>query len=135
MELLTYPKNEYLLDASLESLHAESSAWLKELDFWNDELAFFYKILHHKEIRNAFPAEEVAGMDQQLIRISSEEMVRVRSGVESHERLLISALKSGSMAEEQVYRETHRKLHREVYELGSMIRSFKKDVFAFYGEL
>jgi hypothetical protein len=41
MELLTSQKMEYLLDASLQALHAESLEWIQEIDFWKDEMIFF----------------------------------------------------------------------------------------------
>lgn len=132
MELLTYPKNEYLLGASLDTLHVESQDWLKELEFWSDEMAFFYKLLHKKESSDAFPPRDLAAIEKALIRIDSEELRRVREGVLSHERLLSSVVKSTSMAEEQVYRETHRNLYSEMFNLNQLIRAFKKDVFSFY---
>jgi len=132
MELLNYPKNEYLLDASLDSLHTQSQEWLKTLEFWSDEMSFFYKLLHSRESREAFPALDLAAIDKVLIKINSEELDSLRQGVISHERLLSSILKSTSVAEEQVYRETHRRLHEEMFRLERTIRSVKKEVFDFY---
>ncbi|MEX1241084.1 MAG: hypothetical protein WEB30_15275 [Cyclobacteriaceae bacterium] len=134
MELLTHRKNDYLLDASFDTLHGESKDWLKELEFWSDEMAFFYKLLHKKGPGEAFPAKDLAAIEKALIRINGEVLDRVRTGVLSHERLLSSILKSTSMTEEHVYRETHRRLHAEMYNLNALIRSFKKDVFEFYSE-
>ena len=132
MELLTDPKNEYLLDASLDSLHAESQNWLKELEFLGDEMAFFYKLLHKKESKKGFPAKDIADLEKALVKLNTEKVDRARTGVLSHERLLSSIIKSTSMAEEQVYREAHRKLHAELSELQPLVRSFKKAVFDFY---
>lgn len=134
MELLTFPKNEYLLDASLEDLHSQSQEWIKEIDFWNDEIAFFYKLLHKKETKNVFPARELAEIEKTLIRINSEDMLRLRNEVLNHERLLSTLIRSTSLSEEQVYREAHRRLYRDMYKLNELIRSFKKSVFAFYTE-
>jgi hypothetical protein len=134
MELLTFPKNEYLLDASLEDLHSQSQEWIKEIDFWNDEISFFYKLLHKKETNNVFPARELAEIEKTLIRINSEDMLRLRDEVLNHERLLSTLIRSTSLSEEQVYREAHRRLYRDMYKLNDLIRSFKKSVFSFYTE-
>lgn len=134
MELLTFPKNEYLLDASLEDLHAQSQAWMKEIDFWNDEIAFFYKLLRKKEVKDVFPARELAEIEKTLIRINSDDMLRLRDEVLNHERLLSTLIRSTSLDEEQVYREAHRRLYRDMYKLSELIRSFKKSVFSFYTE-
>lgn len=134
MELLTFPKNEYLLDASLEDLHAQSQEWMKEIDFWNDEIAFFYKLLRKKEVKDVFPARELAEIEKTLIRINSDDMLRLRDEVLNHERLLSTLIRSTSLDEEQVYREAHRRLYRDMYKLSELIRSFKKSVFSFYTE-
>jgi hypothetical protein len=134
MELLAYPKNDYLLDASLDTLHAESQDWLKDMEFWADEMTFFYKLLRKKETSEAFPANDLAAMEKAVIKINSDELGNVRSDVLSHERLLSSVMKSTSMAEEQVYREAHRRLHSEMHNLNALIRSFKKEVFDFYSK-
>ena len=132
MELLTHPKSEYLLAASLEDLHAQSQEWLKELGFWSDEMAFFYKLLHKKETRNIFPPKDLAEIEKVLIGINSDQLLSLRAGVLSHERLLSSVIKSTSLAEEQVYRETHRKLLGDMRDLDMVIRAFKNSVFSFY---
>ena len=36
METAPYPDTKYLLDVSIDALHAESLRWLKEIDFWRD---------------------------------------------------------------------------------------------------
>lgn len=131
MELLTYPKTEYLLDASLESLHQESLEWLKEIAFWADEMSFFFTLLHKKEVREAFPTKELAALEKELIRIHGDKLDAARSMVESHERTLASVLKTTSLQAEESYRETHRRLLMEVYGMQSLIRDFKKAVFDF----
>jgi hypothetical protein len=129
MELLAIPKTEYLLDASLESLHQESQEWIREIEFWDDELTFFYKLLRQKESKRSFPPEDLAVIEKELVRINAEKMEPVRNGVLSHERLLSSVARSESLNEERVYREAHRRLLMEVLGLYGTIREFKKRVF------
>lgn len=131
MELLGYAKTDYLLDATLDTLHKESVAWLKELDFLGDEMAFFYKLLHNKKLSNAFPSAEVAEIDKALVKLNAENLDKVKNGVENHERQLAVIFKSTLSAEEQVYRESHRKLLLDMHDLHEEVRAFKKKVFSF----
>jgi hypothetical protein len=131
---LNYPKTDYLLDASLESLHAQSIEWLNELEFWSDEMTFFYRMLHHKKLSKTFPTSQVAEIDKQIVWLNGEALNKVKTGVSSHERLLAAAYKSSSLAEEQVYREAHRKLRNDMSALDNVIRAFKKKLFSFIEE-
>ena len=133
MELLKYPKTEYLLDASLGTLHEESLAWLKELAFWAEEISFFYKLVHTKKFSGVFPSPDVAEIDQELVRLHGEKLEKLRSGVASHEQLLASVYRSASLAEEQVYREAHKKLLSEIFAMHEEIRTFKRKLFSFAG--
>jgi len=72
MDLLTNPQTSYLLQADLASLHKESHSWLSEIEFWEDELAFFYTLLHSKLLRQAYPTEEIASLDKRLVSINSD---------------------------------------------------------------
>lgn len=131
MELLGYGKTDYLLDASLGTLHNESVAWLKELDFLEDEMAFFYKLLHNEKFSNAFPSAEVAEIDKALVKLNAENLDKVKDAVENHERQLAVVFKSALPGEEQVYRESHRRLLIDMHNLDEEFRSFKKKVFSF----
>jgi hypothetical protein len=131
---LSYPKTDYLLDATLETLHKESAAWLKELDFWADELSFFYKLLHSHRLSGAFPSAEMAGIDKALISLSAENIETLRIRLRGHERQLADLFKPASSEEEQSYRAAHRMLYADMYKLHSDIRTFKQKLFLFVGD-
>jgi hypothetical protein len=131
MELLSYPKTDYLLEGSLESFHGESMAWLNELAFWSDELAFYYKLLHKNKSKEAFPSRELAEIEKELVKLSSEKIDKVKLVVASHERSLSSVMKSTSLSEEHSYRDAHLKLLGDMHNLHLDIRTFKKNIFAF----
>lgn len=131
MELLNYPNTDYLLDASLESLHAQSVEWLNELGFWRDEMTFFYHMLRNKRFAKAFPALEMAEIEKELVKLNGEQLDKVKTGVASHERLLAAVYKSASLPAETVYRESHRILLSDMHALNDGIRNFKKKLFSF----
>lgn len=130
MELLTNPKAEYLLGESLELLHAESREWLSEIDFCSEEMSCYYKLLHKNVPILGFPTKELAEMEKKMISISSEELTKVKSRVERHERELAALMKVTSSTEEYEYRHQHRVLVNDMYALRGSIRKFKEALFA-----
>lgn len=131
MELISITKTDHLLNASLESLHAESREWLNEIDFWNEEMSFFYKLIHLREPRISFPTANLASLEKEMIQITSEDLLRLKSEVESHERSLSALVKNNSLGEEREYREKHRNLLADMYNIQFRIRKFKSSVFSF----
>ena len=131
MELLINPQTSYLLQADLASLHAESKSWLEEIDFWQDESAFLFKLLHSKLASDAFPPAEISGFDKKLISINTDSAENLKAKVQDHERALAMALQSTSMSDEDSYRTTHRDLRVKMIEANMIIRNFKKEVYAF----
>jgi len=132
MKTLMSANTEYLLNASMESLHAESVNWKSELAFWGDELVFFYKLLKGKESTDAFPSLPIANAEKELMKLNSDWLLKIREGVTSHEKHLATVLRSPtySRMDEDVFRETHGKLLMEMIELENQIRSFKRKLFA-----
>ena len=131
MELLMYPKTDYLLNTSLESLHAESREWLREIDFWKDEMAFFYNLIHEKSKGKAFPQAEAAAFERELLEVNTNKLDSLRNQVRSHEQALSTLFTATVLQEEEKYRETHRKLLQEMYDCHLVIRNFKKNIFSY----
>lgn len=131
MELLGNPKTTYLLDASLETLHSESREWLNEIAFWNEEMAFFYKLIHLREPHIAFPTAGLADLEKKLIQITSEQLGKLKAAVEGHEHILGMLIRNNSFGEEREYRDAHRSLLGQVHEQQGIIKDFKKNVFSF----
>jgi uncharacterized protein YigA (DUF484 family) len=131
MELLMNSKTDYLLEASLESLHAESTEWLSEIDFWSDEMTFFYRLLRKNQSNKAFPTAELAAVEMELVSLTSDKVNKLRNDIQSHERALSAVMRNTSSGEEEGYREKHRQLVMDIYETHNLIRAFKKEVFSF----
>jgi len=130
MKTLMSANTDYILAASLESLHAESMNWRSDLAFWGDELVFFYKLLKAKELGRTFPPLELADAEKELMELNSHWLVKMRNDVDNHEKQLAIVLNPPlSLADEEVFRETHGKLLLEMIELENQIRSFKRKLF------
>ena len=134
MELLNSPNSEYLLDASLETLHAQSLEWLDEIDFWVGEMFLFYGLVKARKVGKSFPDKEDAGIEKQLVIIRGEMLDRLRSELRNHERQLYFLYKSGSTPEDRNYRHVHRRLSAEFYGVQFLMKNLKKKVFALAGK-
>ncbi|MDN3690247.1 hypothetical protein [Cyclobacterium jeungdonense] len=130
MELLTYSRSAYLLNASLESLHVESREWINEMDFLKDEVAFFHHLIKKNETIKSFPAQEFKALENELILIGNK-VGKMREKVSSHEQQLAALFKTTQVEEEEAFRKTHRKLLLEMYDLHYLVRKFKKNVYSF----
>jgi len=131
MELTTKPNSDHLHEASLETMHAQNREWLSEVDFRIEEMAFFYNLIHMREPHIFFPTAGLADLERQLITLTSEHLLNLKMGIESHERTLAKIVKNISLDEEYGYRVSHRRLLEEMNKLQEGIRNFKKSVFAF----
>jgi hypothetical protein len=131
MELLTSPKTEYLLQVSLESLHAESVEWLREIEFWQEEMSFIFRILRKKEVFKTLPPDQLEALDKEMINLMSYNIDKARAGVKQHERDLKEVLHAIVVGQEKRYRDSHRTLLIEVHRLYQLIRDFKKRTFDF----
>ena len=126
-----FKTDDVLLETSLESLHAESVSWLHELEFWNEELAFFARLLAHAEFSKPFPKQEVAEMEKAIITLRADRIEKLKDRVSGHEGSLPALFKRESLTSELTYRELHRELLRDVGNLFGEIRNFKKTLFSF----
>jgi hypothetical protein len=131
MELISKASTAYLLPPSLESLHAESREWKSEMEFWNDEMAFFYRLIHLREPHAGFPSEAVADLEMELVKITGGKLMEIKTALENHERILAQVIDDTPLVGDQEYRLRHGALKEEVNGLRAVIRNFKKGVFSF----
>lgn len=129
MELLNSPSDEYLLFASLETLHAESIDWNKEIAFWEQELRFLYKVLHRKWSIQPFPSMDLATLEKELINITSGDLFNMKEEVRQHERLLAALVKNNSLQEDGEYREQHKEIRQKMHVLNTEIKTYKLNLF------
>lgn len=131
MELLKESSAKYLIAASLESLHGQSRDWLNEVEFWKDEMAFFYKLIHMREPRVSFPTAGLADLEKELLSITSDKLGTLRTDIENHERYLREVMTSITTSTENEYRKRHITLAIRLSEMRTMITNFKRHVYAF----
>jgi|GEM_PF-659190 len=129
MNFLTQPTSTYLLAASLGSLHEESRRWLGEIDFWQSEMTFLYKLLCKGLPAKTFPSERLSLLEKKLIDIQTSKLDKTRKNLITHELALAALLKSPPLIDEEDFREQHHMLLTELYGIQALIKSFKRDVF------
>lgn len=124
------PKSNFLLGASLDVLHHESKEWLENIEFWQDEMKFFDKLLknspegddNHNATRDML--EHVEG-------IHLDFFTQLQKDVRQHERMLAMVEKNVPGISDEEYRENHRTLKSRVEHLENDFRTYKKVVFKF----
>lgn len=127
MELLESAKTGFLLEAPLEILHEESMEWLEEIEFWKDEVAFFYKLMITKGERKP-PTKSLLSIQNQIIYFSSEKLDDLKLEIQTHERFLSRMMKA-IRQDEGAYRSKHRILSKNVSEFEKQFKEMKKKVF------
>jgi hypothetical protein len=128
MKLLRNPGNEYLLDASIESLHAECVVWLSQLNFWNDELMFFNNLVAYKKNSEPSLVDDLVNIEDELVRFRTGVLTKTRAAVCAHEKLL-DTLYHASSADESSGRHIHRILINEMVSLNNEVRRLRKTIF------
>lgn len=127
----TTAKADHLLEGSLEWLHTQTVEWMKEIEFWREEMSFFYSLLHRKEVKNAFPTQQLSELEKEIVKISGEDLDKLKSLLQQHERALIKVLEQESREGELDYRHDHTTILYIVNNFQQRIRTFKKSVFDF----
>jgi hypothetical protein len=130
MEFLTQPKATYLLEASLDVLHAQSVEWLSEIAFWRDETAFIYTLVLKKTLKS-LPVNAESAIEQiesELILLSSGDLDDLEKAVEQHEIFLGDLLESKYLSERN-YRGKHEQLMLKFCEFERRFKDLKREVF------
>ena len=132
MNFLTQPTSTYLLAASLGSLQEETRSWLHEIDFWQSEMIFLYKLLHQRLPTKTFPSEKLSLLEKKLIDLRTSKLDKTRGNLITHELALTALLQSSPFSDEEDFREQHHKLLTELYVIKALIKSFKEEVFLLF---
>jgi hypothetical protein len=130
MELLSSPRIEYLPFASLESLHAEATEWKSDVIFWQEEMSFFYKLLHKKFSQSAIPSTELAMLEKELIDISSVNLLNVKQDVEDHEAYLAQLVHDSVLQSQDGYREQHKVILERIHTVQGRMKDYKMKLFS-----
>ena len=125
MKTLAPVKNDYMLEAPLEILHEESLEWLQEIEFWKDEVAFFYKLMITKGKRKP-PTKSLLSIQNQIIYFSSEKLDDLKLEIQTHERYLSKMIKSVRQ-DDEAYRLKHKIISNKVGDFEKMMKQMKKN--------
>ena len=124
------PKAQLLLEASIEVLHHESKEWLSNIEFWQEEMQFFDKILH---LQDPLYKEDKTyrNMLEDLEEIQGDVFVQLKEDIISHEKVLAALEQNKTGHSDSEYREKHAKIKARELTMEDEIKSFKKVVFGF----
>lgn len=132
--LISNPKTQFLLGASLDILHHESTEWLGNIAFWKDELKFFDKLLKKKN-----PIEEnkytYLNMLELLEKIHGDFINQLEIDVKEHENMLAKLEQNKAGQSDWDYREKHRQIKNRIEIMTNEFRSFKRVIFEYVKNL
>lgn len=129
MELLPNSNTGYLLNVSLESLHVESLEWLNEIEFLKDEIAFYYKLIYIRELKQDLPIDKVTSVENQLVYINNNKLKKLKNELLYHEQELAQLFKLNPVPDEESYRIKHKLLRNKMLCIKEMAKNMKKDLF------
>lgn len=120
----------YLLEAPLDVLHSASQEWLQEIEFYKDEIAFFYNLLRQKSKADpsALKTDKAHDIERHLIHISVHTVNELEREVNSHERFLARIIEKPE-PDQQLYRNQHHILAAKVNSFKKEFIDLKKQVF------
>lgn len=132
MELLSSPKTSYMLEANLEVLHEETTEWLNDINYWRDEIAFFYTLMVKKigKGMEGDDQEEIGHIQDELLHINQNKLDELQQMLETHERNLSALLDGVSLHDERSYRDKHKVILGKVRNINERIRSLKREIFS-----
>ena len=115
---------------ALESLHAEAMEWKSDVLFWQEEMSFFYKLLHKRFSQSAIPSIELAMLEKELIDISSVDLLNVKQDVEDHEAYLAQLMRDSMLQPQDSYREQHKEILKKIHVVLGRIKDYKTKLFS-----
>jgi hypothetical protein len=130
MELLTSPKQTYLLEAGLEVLHEQTTEWLSEINFWRDEAAFLYSLVvtRTSDLVPVNSKNSFEKIEQELLNITGDELDKLENLVNDHEKILTYLVECRE-EEQGNYRDKHREMTITFDQFEKRFRSLKKEIF------
>jgi nitroreductase len=130
MKLLTLPVSEHLLDIGVEELHKQSIEWLNKINFWVDEMDFFYRLVADKK-KTIVPIavqNSIWHVEKKLLKLSGGEIDEILTMVKKHEYEL-DMIMLNKINDEETFREFHIELNVKIKTFEKHYIHLKKEVF------
>lgn len=123
--------NTALLEAPLNALHEQSIEWLEEIEFWRDEVAFFYTLIIEKTKAGlpSMKGPEARAAEKKLIHISTQSLDELKQEVTGHEKFLARIVEHANL-DQKLYRDRHQQITTQFTAFEKEFRSLKREIFA-----
>jgi hypothetical protein len=133
MNTLSPVTSPYLLEDSIEDLHGETQDWLTGIRAWQQEVVFYQLLLN--KIWGRLISADVRQPLKQYQALLSGPMTQIltshQEDFEEHERYLVDLRRNTGQANDQSYRQVHKKYSLQLKSLAKDIRQLKKELFGF----
>jgi|GEM_PF-4857892 len=124
-------KNQYLDHASVEEMHHLLREWQSQVEFWNAESVFFYKLVDKYFLKSA-EADQGEHFEALLKRINAfvdQTLPGIREKIEEQKSKLSALVENKFAQNEQQIRDRQRKLDRRMREVQSHFQILKQEIF------
>ena len=132
--VISDPKTTFLLGAGLDVLHQESRDWLDTLNFWEDEMIFFDKLLHRSEPLGE-DLKDHKDMLESLEHIHDDFLTQLKDDVIEQAKLLARLEMREKGLADWDYREKHTRLKHRIDIMAWNFQAFKKVLFGYVKKL
>jgi hypothetical protein len=129
-------KTNRATEYTFELFHEVSQKWLSDLDFWKDEIAFFYKLLRIKTPRQSevLKTEHAKAIEKHLINVSVEKIDALKKEILDHEQFLTRIMADIDI-DEDLYFSRHKAITQKFRAFEKEYRALKHDIFALAEEI
>jgi uncharacterized membrane protein YgaE (UPF0421/DUF939 family) len=136
MKALYRPKNNYLLEASMEDLRQINLNWKSEVEFMEDEIRVFEDLIdrYFPKLTDLDHIEKVRQIVDKLIHLRDHELKKIKEQIIKHE-FHIEQVLANKIADEESFRKEHNQLEDKISALRTDFIGLKKELFTILDEV
>lgn len=130
-EMRLRPKGDYLHTATWEELYVLADHWQSDMEFYRDEIEFFYKLID-KYFIWLTKDESITQVQTMAARLSamSRERENISERIEKHKQDLALLMENSFTESENWFRQEHVNLEEDLSDFVKDFRDLKKKVFS-----
>lgn len=114
-----------------ETMLAKAAAWIADVEFWREEITFFYYQLQVKTERESCPVDILATISRDFSRLSTVDLIELKFMLARHEQSLQVAQEEQASDAVQTCHHDHEVLRHVMQNFSVRIRELKRTLFTF----
>jgi regulator of replication initiation timing len=127
-------KEKHMLTANLETLYFETEDWIKEADFYKEELQFLKEIVQNKientTLEGKAHKEIYRHIEKMLVQLFDE----ITAALKEHKKYLSDVIAHKIKVDKKEYRDYHAEIGQKMSTLKRGITDLKRSIFKYVSE-